>query len=222
MNKQSKEKPKEPCPRDVLLKNIKVGFVKSREITKKDTQRNSKAIKDKAWGAGEELINKLGCTFFEVPPKKKYPIISQSNMALMSLYIELVKSFQNAFRLAEEGYYRSAFGELRDILELTMKIKLFYENEDFLKKWIMDPHKIYTTGDMRKLSLFKNSGLNKRINDLSKTFSINRHCSSRTLDSLGQIMTNVCYYRKQIFGKWCKHLIQLKDLGIEIILLKKS
>jgi len=212
--------PKEPSPREILLRNVKAGFVESRNLTKEDTYRFSKDIKNSAWKSGEELINSLADNFFNVPPPKKYPILSSQKMILLALYTELVKSFQNSFRLAEEGYYRSAFGELRDMLELVMKIKLFYEEEKYLKEWAKDPNRLLVTKEMRSFLLFKNSGLNEEIEKLSNVFSNNRHSSSHTMDAVGPLLTNACYYRRPLFEKWCKHVILLKDLGIKIIKIK--
>lgn len=204
-------------PREILTKYIKEGPFKAREITKDETEKNSKELKDIAWVAGEELINKTMESFLNYPPEKNYELFSEPYMELNKLSVELVKTFQNAFRLAEEGYYRSAFGELRDILELVMKIKLFYEDPKAFKKWLSDPNVLYTTKEIRKQKLYQNSGLNSEIESLSSTLSNNRHCSSNTLDAKGPIVTNVSYYRKDLFEKWCKHMIILKDLGIKII-----
>lgn len=129
----------------------------------------------------------------------------------------LSKAVQNSFRLAEEGYYRSAFRELRDILELVMKIKLFYVSTEDFKKWYEDPNKLYTTGDMRAHAVFKNSKLNKEIEKLSRALSNNRHCSSATLDSRGPVTTSICYFRQDLFEKWCNHVTLLTDLGTKII-----
>ena len=141
-------------------------------------------------------------------------------MLLGVLYTEIVKTYQNAFRLAEEGYYRSAFGELRDLLEQIMKIKLFYEEISLFKKWVKDANVLYTTKELRKTDLFKNAGLNEKIANLSNALSNNRHSSFATLDANGPVNTNVSYYRKDLFEKWCKHLILLSELSSEIIDIK--
>lgn len=199
-----------------IMYNVKAGFVKARELTKEETHNNSKQIMDKTWSKFEELINLIAQEFYNYPPQKKYQVFTPEFNLFQSLLVELVKTVQNSFRLAEEGYYRSAFGELRDILELVMKIKLFYVSTEDFKKWYEDPHKLYTTRYMRSLPFFQKSGLNTEIEKLSKALSNNRHCSSATLDSRGPVMTNICYFRKNLFEKWCKHVILLTDLGIKI------
>jgi len=199
-----------------IMSNVKAGFVKARELTKEETHNTSKQIMDKSWSKFEELINLIAQDFYNYPPEKKYKVFTPEFNLFQSLLVELVKTVQNSFRLAEEGYYRSAFGELRDILELVMKIKLFYVSTKDFKKWHEDPHKLYTTGDMRTHTFFQNPELNKEIEKLSRALSNNRHCSSATLDSRGPVMTNICYFRKDLFEKWCKHAILLSDLGIKI------
>ena len=199
-----------------IMSNVRSGFVRARERTKGDTHKESKQIMDSAWSKFEELINLIAQEFYNYPPEKKYKVFTPEFNLFQSILVELVKAVQNSFRLAEEGYYRSAFGELRDILKLVMKIKLFYVSTQDFKKWHEDPHKLYTTGDMREHSFFKNSGLNEEIEKLSKALSNNRHCSSATLDSRGPVMTNACYFRQDLFEKYCKHVILLADLGLKI------
>jgi len=204
-------------PKRIIRKNIRAGLVPAREQTKKDTHENSKDLKDAAWKAAEEIINIIGNRFFKFPPVKRYEIFSPPFIALWGLYIEYVKTFQNTFRIAEEGYYRCAFGELRDQLEIIMKMRYFYENIEDFEKWYRDPNKIFTTKDLRKKDFFKKSGLCDEIESFSNTLSIYRHGSSATLDSKGPLATNACYYRKDIYDKWCKHFIILKKLCIKIL-----
>ena len=205
-----------------IIRNMRAGMVSARNITKEETHKHSTDLKNAAWKAGEDLINEIGIAFFKEPPAKKYPFFSGENKLLYSLLAESVKTFQNAFRLSEEGYYRSAFGELRDILELVMKIKLFYIDTACFKKWYEDPNELYPTTEMRSHILFRDSGLNMEIEKLSNALSNNRHCSSATLDSRGPFITNACYYRKDLFEKWCKHVIILKELCIKIINIQQS
>ena len=203
-----------------IMSNVRAGFVKARELTKEETHNNSKEIMDISWRKFEELINSIAQEFYDYPPEKKYKVFTPEFNLFQSILVELVKTVQNSVRLAEEGYYRSAFGELRDILELIMKIKLFYVSTEDFKKWHEDPHKLYTTGDMRSLPFFQQSGLNAEIEKLSKALSNNRHCSSATLDSRGPVMTNICYFRQDLFEKWCKHVILLTDLSMKILAKK--
>ena len=202
---------------DILKKYISQGPFRAREITKEETAKISKELKDVAWKAGEEIIRKIGERFLEYPPQKNYNPFTKEHTILYALLIEFIKTFQNAFRLAEEGYYRSAFGESRDMLEIVMKIKLFYEDKISFNKWLTDPNKLFTTSYIRSTALFRNFGLNEEIEKLSNVLSNNRHCSFATLDARGPIVTNVSYYRKDLFEKWCKHMILLKDLAIKII-----
>ncbi len=103
-------------PREILLKYIKKGPFEAREITKNETEKNSKELRDTAWNSFDDIVNKIAGSFLNYPPQKNYELFSKEYMELNKLTVELIKTFQNAFRLAEEGYYRSAFGELRDIL----------------------------------------------------------------------------------------------------------
>ena len=116
---------KEPTFHEILV-SIREGVTKGREYAKKDAHQHSGELKDAAWKAGEEIINSLAEAFLNVPPEKKYPPFTVPHHRLMQLLTEYAKTFQNAFRLAEEGYYRSAFAELRDLLEIVMMLKLFY------------------------------------------------------------------------------------------------
>ena len=204
-------------PREILSKYIKEGPFKAREITKIETEKNSEELRDAARKNGEDIINNVLKKFLEYPPEKNYKPFSKGYMELYKLATELTKTFQNAFRLAEEGYYRSAFGELRDMLEMIMKIKLFYEDRSSFNKWLTDSNALFTTSDIRSTPIFKNSGLNEEIKKLSNALSNNRHCSHATLDARGPIVTNISYYRKDLFEKWCRHIIMLKDLSIKII-----
>ena len=200
-----------------ILKYIKSGPFKARELTKEETHKNSPELKDAAWKAGEELMKALTEKFYNFPPTKKYMLGTQYYLYYHGLLAETFRTFQNTFRLAEEGYYRSALADLRDLLELVMKIKFFYENTEDFYKWINHPNSsFYTTKDMRDSGFFSEE-LNNRIEDFSTTLSKNRHSLRFTLDSLGPVITNVSYYRKDMFEKWCKHMIDLKELTIEII-----
>lgn len=199
------------------MSNIQAGFVNARILTKEETHKNSKEINDDAFARFEEVINLITKEFYDYPPQKKYNFLTMEHYVFQSLLFELVKTFQNSFRLAEEGYYRSAFGELRDVLELIMKIKLFYVSTEDFKKWCEDPNKLYITSEMRSHPFFKKSGLNEEIEKLSQALSNNRHCSKSTLDSMGAVMTNVPYFRKDLFEKFCKHIFILSDLAIKII-----
>ena len=200
-----------------IMSNVKAGFVKARELTKEETHNTSKQIMGTAWSKFEELINLIAQEFYDYPPEKKYKVFTPEFNLFQSILVELVKTVQNSFRLAEEGYYRSAFGELRDILELVMKIKLFYVSTEDFKKWYEDPNAVYNTRRMRKLSFFKKSGLNDEIKKLSNSLSTYRHSSSANLDSRGLVMTNICYFRKDLFEKWCNHAISLTNLGTKIV-----
>lgn len=199
-----------------ILKIIEKGPFEARGLTKKRTHQESKELKEIAWKSIEEISKTIADAFFNSPPPKKYTLTKQG-LILLALFVEFNKTSANAFRLAEEGYYRSAFGESRDLLELVMKIKLFYEFPESLQEWVRTPNKLFTTKRMRKHRLFQNSELNEEIKKLSNTFSNNRHCSVRNLDAFGKVMTNVPYYRKDLFEKWCKHIILMKELSIKII-----
>jgi len=118
------------------------------------------------------------------------------------------------------GTKKISLPNLRDKhLKIFNKLEATTSREDvnIFGKWFKDPKRIYTTKEMRKLSFFQKSGLNKEIEDFSNVLSNNRHCSSATLDSRGSLITNACYYRKPLFDKWCKHMIILKDLIIKIV-----
>ncbi|MBI2549139.1 hypothetical protein HYW21_07355 [Candidatus Woesearchaeota archaeon] len=180
-----------PANINQIMSNVKAGFVKARNLTKEDTHKNSKEIMDTAWSKFEELIKLIAQECYNFPPEKKYIFPSNEYLLLWSILAELVKTIQNSFRLAEEGYYRCAFGELRDVLELVMKIKLFYISTEDFKQWSEDPNKVYNTRTMRKLSFFKKSGLNEEIKKLSNSLSLYRHSSSVNLDSRGSVMTNI-------------------------------
>jgi len=142
---------------------------------------------------------------------------------LFKLFLNVRKNPGNTPQIVENVYTsfldeeKKNNYELKTMFEFLMKIKLFYEVPSLFHKWLSDPNILYTTKDMRKTDLYKKSNLNKEIEKLSRAFSNNRHCSSKTLDAKGPIVTNVSYYRKNLFEKWCKHMILLKDLGIKII-----
>ena len=212
----------EPSLRGIIDKYVKVGFDEARKITKEETHKHSKEIKDAAWASGSQIINGICVSLLNYPPEKKYPPLSRPSLVLTAIITDFTKTFQNAFRLAEEGYYRSAFGELRDLLELAMMMKLFYEEPPEFDRWYKDPNVLFTTKKMRRLSLFMNSGLNNEIKKLSNALSRNRHSSSKCLDSRGKVMTNICYYRKDLFDKWCKHLILMEKWIEKIYLLNQT
>ena len=200
-----------------IMENIKLGFVHSREKTKQDTEKYSKDIKDRAWKAGDDLLLAVADNFVSDKIRERYELFSKEHTQMYALFAEALKTFQNTFRLAEEGYYRSAFGELRDLLEIIMKMKLFYEDKNSFHKWLNSPIELFITSDIRKTELFKNSPITGRIEHFSHILSNNRHCSSYTLDANGSIITNVSYYRKDLFEKWCKHVFILKEIVSEII-----
>lgn len=203
-------------PKEIIQKYLSQGPFKARETTKCETHVHSKDLNDAAWEAGSKLMEALSNKFYNFPPQKNYMIGSPQYPYFTGLLAEVLKTFQNAFRLAEEGYYRSAFGELRDLLELVMKIKYFYEKPKEFNIWIGGKDGLFTTEDVRN-KLFKGTELYDEINEFSNTLSRNRHGAVYTLDSLGIIITSANYYRKDLFEKWCKHMIMLKDLSIKII-----
>ena len=82
-----------------IMSKVKAGFVKARKLT-------------------EEGINNITRELYNYSPEKKYKFPSNEFSLFQSILVELCKAVQNSFRLAEEGYYRSAFGELGDILEV--------------------------------------------------------------------------------------------------------
>lgn len=201
-------------PSEIITKYLKYGPFEARRITKEETHKNSSELKDVAWKAGEELLNVISDKFYNYPPAKKYMVGSPQYRYFTGLLAEVLKTFQNTFRLAEEGYYRSAFSDLRDLLEIVMRIKYFYHAEEDFNKWIKGQY--YTTEDIRDSEFFGDP-LTEKIKGFSNTLSANRHSVVFTLDSLGPIITNASYYRKDLFEKWCKHMIMLKDLCLEIV-----
>lgn len=198
----------------IIKKYLKSGPWKAAEITKEETEKDSKVIKDIAFAAGEELLREIGGKFYSYPPKKTYEFGTQEFALFSSLLAELMKTSQISFRLAEEGYYRVAMASLRDVLELVLLIKLFYDSPTDFQEWFGGG--IYKMKRLRK-KLFRGSEIDKEVIDFSQILSNNRHSMRPTLDAFGKILTNVPYYRKDLFEKWCKHMITLKDLGIKII-----
>lgn len=201
---------------EIITRYFKVGPFESAKLTKEKTEKKSKEIKDKTWKACDSLLKEISEKFYEESHLNPiYALEKEEWEYFVGLSIELVKTLQVTFRLAEEGYYRIALGNLRDILEIVMKIKYFYNNKEKFLEWIDKP-RIYNTKGLRKL-LFKDTELKNEIENFSNSLSNNRHSIRQSLDSLGIVLTNLPYYRKDLFEKWCKHMILLKDLCIKII-----
>ena len=200
---------------EIIKRYFKKGPFKAKKLVKIDTAENSKSIKDKTWQAGTDLINEVIDNFYNFDfENKSYKLKLYQIIKFQGLLAEIIRTFSTAFKLAEEGDYRIAFAELRDILEFVIKIKFFYNNPEHFDKWTKDPNKVYAISDI--LPSF-NEQLKLKINDFQNVLSINRHGSSFTLDSFGEIICDINYYKKEQFEKWCKHMITLKDLSIEII-----
>jgi 6-pyruvoyl-tetrahydropterin synthase len=206
----------EYTPREILEKYVSKGPFKARELTKQETHKNSSELKNSAWAAGDEMLNEISRNFYEISQDDtKLKMSFNQFINFTALLAELLRTFQITFILAEEGYYRTAFANLRDLLELVMKIRYFYDHPEEFDKWRSDPNKLYTTENIRKL-FFRRTSLEKELEKFSQALSRSRHGSSATLDASGPLMTNVSYYRKDLFEKWCKHMIILKDLTTKI------
>lgn len=206
-------------PKEIVQKYLLQGPFKAREITKEETEKQSKQLKDETWKAGEELMNQIINKFYyNLNDEHRYGLPKPKFKYFIGILAETTRTFRITFYLAECGYYRLAFANLRDILEFVMKIKYFYENKTEFDEWIAKPNSsFFTTSDLREKMFRDNKALNKEVENFSNTLSKNRHSLRFTLDSLGVIITDTSYYRKDLFEKWCKHMIMLKNLSIKII-----